>query len=249
MKNRAFALVLFSCCILPLMAASAPPPPRSVYRPALILQWKDRLHVANEKLQEANWKKGFDIADAVLREMRDRIASGEASGSLLAVALLFRSIGEAGLGRTEDAAWDFGTAQALYPPYSRVDLKPYGAAGVVLDTWRYKDGAPTDPRRTAFDPAMAGVQVTPPRKIKGDSPEYPLAKANSCIEHPIVVQCVINEQGHPEYPYVSSDTDPVLALAAFDALRSWRFEPAQLDGKPVRVSYSLTFNFQVRQCY
>jgi hypothetical protein len=93
-------------------ATAAPTPPhRSTYKPALILQWKDRLHVANVELQRSNWKRGYDNSDSVLREMRDSIASGDASGDLLAVALLFRALGESGLGKGDDASWDFGTAQ------------------------------------------------------------------------------------------------------------------------------------------
>jgi hypothetical protein len=249
MKRPLAALLLaVSCWASAASAATPTPPQRSVYKPALILQWKDRLHVANESLQAGEWKKGFEVADAVLREMRDRIASGESSGALLAVALLFRSIGEAGLQRNRDAAWDFGTAQAFYPEYSKVDLKPYGAAGAALEPWRYANGAPSDPSKGALPRDQDHPGLTPPRKIAGARPEYPLAKAKSCIEHPIVVQTIINESGETEFPSIEPGTDPVLALAAFDAIRKWRFEPASRDAKPVRVYFLLAVNFHVRGC-
>jgi len=249
MKKR-LASCLLAATLAPGVVAAAPTPPhRSVYKPALILQWKDRLHVANERLQQADWKQGRDIADAVMREMRDRIVSGEASGDLLAVALLFRAIGEAGLNDAEAAAWDFGTAQSLYPGYEKVDLKPYGAAGASLDQYRYKNGSPPDPSAWADSDGRTDRQVTPPRKVSGQTGEYPLAKARSCVQQPVVVRTIINEQGRPESPSLPAATDPVLALAAFDAVRTWRFEPAQQDGKPVRVAFLLTVNFKVRQCY
>jgi outer membrane biosynthesis protein TonB len=50
-------------------------------------------------------------------------------------------------------------------------------------------------------------------------------------------------------PQIERGTDPVLALAAFDALRQWRFEPARLGDQPVAVFFSLTVSFRVRQCY
>src|SRR6185503_2637314 len=223
-------------------AAPPTPPRRSVYKPSLLLQWKDRLQVANTSLKSGNWKKGRDIADSVLREMRDRIASGDASGDLLAVAYMFRAIGEAGLADVESAAWDFGLAQTLYPAYGKVDLQPYGAAGELLTHRRYVDGAPSDP--ALHHTALGGRSVDPPRKVSGRSPDYPLAKAAACIEQKIVVRSVINEQGKPESPSLPPGTDPVLGVAALDAVKTWRFAPATLDGKPVRVVFELSVNFR-----
>ncbi|HEV8239972.1 MAG TPA: energy transducer TonB [Thermoanaerobaculia bacterium] len=211
---------------------------------------EDRLQVANSSLKNGEWKKGRDIADSVLREMRDRIASGDASGDLLAVAYMFRSIGEAGMGDAESGAWDFGIAQTLYPAYSKVDLQPYGAAGELLTRSRYAESAPSDPaRRPTQPPAEHGAgDVVPPRKLSGDKPEYPLAKAASCIENTILVRTIINQQGRPESPSLPAGTDPVLGVAALDAVRTWRFEPATQDGKPVRVWFELSVNFHVRGC-
>lgn len=239
-------------------ASAAPPTPpgRSVYKPSLLLQWKDRLQVANASLKGGDWRKGRDVADAVLREMRDRIASGEASGDLLAVAFMFRAIGEAGLQDAESAAWDFGVAQTLYAPYAKVDLQPYGAAGALLAQWRYAGGAPSDPARQrpepSGEPSEAGEpgdgRVTPPRKLSGNRPDYPLAKAASCIEKTVLVRTVINAQGRPESPSLPAGTDPVLGVAALDAVRMWRFAPATQGGKPVRVRFELSVSFRVRGC-
>lgn len=249
MKSRIVSCLLAATCASAIAAAAPTPPHRSVYKPALVLQWKDRLHVANERLQQADWKEGRDISDAVMREMRDRIVSGEASGDLLAVALLFRAIGEAGLNDAEAAAWDFGTAQSLYPGYEKVELEPYGPAGVLLDRYRYKNGTPPDPIAWSQNEGTTNGQVTPPRKIGGEMPAYPLAKARSCVQQPVVIRTIITEQGRAESPSLPAATDPVLALAAFDAVRKWRFQPAQQDGRPVSVAYLLTVNFKVRQCY
>ena len=249
MKKRLASCLLAATLASGVVAAAPTPPHRSVYKPALVLQWKDRLHVANERLQQADWKQGRDIADAVLREMRDRIVSGEASGDMLAVPLLFRAIGEAGLNDAEAAAWDFGTAQSLYPDYERVDLKAYGAAGALLDRFRYQNGEPPDPTGLPPTDGTTERQVKPPRKVRGNSPEYPLAKAEACVQHAVVVSTIINEQGRTESPGLPAAADPVLALAALDAVRTWRFEPARVDGKPVAVTFLLTVNFKVRQCY
>jgi hypothetical protein len=249
MKNIIASTVLALGCVHASIAATSTPPHRSVYKPALVLQWKDRLHVASTRLQEGKWNDGMSIASSVLREMRDRIVSGEATGDLLAVALLFRSIAEAGLGEREDAAWDFGVAQTLYPSYERVDLKPYGAAAALLDEFRYHNGEPPMPAAWLEHQPGAQDHVTPPRKLSGKSAEYPLAKAASCIEKTILVGSIINERGYTESPSLPEPTDPVLALAAFDAIRTWRFEPAQQAGKPAPVHFVLSVNFKTPQCY
>jgi protein TonB len=41
--------------------------------------------------------------------------------------------------------------------------------------------------------------------------------------------------------------DPVtFAASALDAVCDWRFQPATLDGKPVKVYYTLTVTFAIR---
>ncbi|MGH7337233.1 MAG: energy transducer TonB, partial [Myxococcota bacterium] len=40
----------------------------------------------------------------------------------------------------------------------------------------------------------------------------------------------------------------VFVYASFEAMRTWRFEPAKLKGKPVKVYYSLTVNFKAPRC-
>lgn len=244
---RALAAIAVGLMSLALVAAARTPPHRSVYKPALVLQWKDRLAVASEELKGGNWKKGREVADSVLREMRDRIVSGDSSGDLLAVALLFRAIGAAGSNDLEDAAWDFGVAQSLYRPYEKVDLKPYGAAGVVLDKWRYTDGHPPPPP-SWINPAFGPGEVSPPRKLSGKMPEYPLAKAASCVQQSVAVGTVIDEQGRTALPSLPQATDPVLALAAFDAVRQWRFVPAKRGALPVTVFFVLNVKFHVRGC-
>jgi len=199
-------------------------------------------------LQQAKWSEGLAISDSVLREMRDRIASGEASGDLLAAAVLFRAIGEAGLNREDGAAWDFGVAQSLYSPYEKVDLKPYGAAGSLLDRHRYTNGVPPRSPVDLQDLSKSGGEVTAPRKIKAVPAEYPLAKRASCQQDVVVVKAVIDQQGRTISPSLPTRRDPVLALAAFDAIRSWVFEPATQDGKPVAVGFILSVNFKVRGC-
>ncbi len=214
-------------------------------QPGVIEDWKQRLHYANEQLRSGEWKKGAGVADAVLGEMEQRIAGGEGTQALLAVGLLYRALGEAGAGDLQAARWDFGAAQSFYPDYARVDLTPYGAAGVTLDPWRYREPAAAGamPTLEARDPA-----ITPPRKKRGEVPAYPTAKRFACVRGPIVVGTTIDEEGRLGSPRLLSAVDPVLGLSALDAIRDWRFEPARRDGKPVAVGYIVTVNYKLPVC-
>lgn len=224
-------------------------PLRGVERPGLVVNWKKRLGEANEHLIQSNWKKGEVIADSVLREMRSRIVSGDGSGPLLASALFFRAVAKAGLGDLDSAAWDFGTAQTLHPEYSEVDLQSYGDIAKAMEPWRYSNGSPPLFDQASRPDAASAPEVTPPRKLDGNEPVYPYAKAQNCVQQPIVVKVIIDERGIPKYPSVVDGTDPVLALAAFDALRTWRFAPALRNGEPIPVFFTLSVNFRTPGCH
>ncbi|HEV8241367.1 MAG TPA: energy transducer TonB [Thermoanaerobaculia bacterium] len=249
MKKRcavfAFASALIALvCPTPPLAAVEPAPPGTVYRPLLMLQWKQRLKVVNEHLLAGKWEKGYSAADSVLGEMIDSITRGEASAPMLAAALFYRAIGEAGLGQVEDASWDFCAAQAIYAATAAVELEPYGEAVAGLDAWRYVDGAPPD----TVTPMPVDAQVVPPRRIAGDHPHYPFAKSRACVEDPVAMRGVIDERGRMNCPSVGPNTDPVLAVAALEAVRTWRFEPATRAGKPIAYSFFVGVNFRVERC-
>jgi periplasmic protein TonB len=75
-----------------------------------------------------------------------------------------------------------------------------------------------------------------------------VAKNSACIAGPILLESVVNQDGLPSFPHRITSKDPVLTMAALEAYRDWRFEPARVDGKPVRVYFNFTINFGLRCC-
>jgi hypothetical protein len=221
------------------------PPNPGQERPGLVADWKQRLRSADALLKEGEWRRGARIADSVLSEMRQRITAGEGTAPLLAAGLLYRALGQAGSGDLHSARWDFAIAQIFYPAYSRVALEPYGPAGEALDGWRTNGLTPVAIELGATSHAP---DVVPPRRIAGDDISYPVGKVSACVNGPLVVRAIINEQGLPEFPFVAPDVDPILALAALDGMKEWRFEPARQEGRPIRSTYVLTVNFKLPQC-
>jgi protein TonB len=60
------------------------------------------------------------------------------------------------------------------------------------------------------------------------------------------VRAVIAPDGSVESVEVVSSTNPMFNDAAVDAVRRWRYRPALMNGRPVRVYFSVVVDFLVR---
>jgi len=74
------------------------------------------------------------------------------------------------------------------------------------------------------------------------SPSYPPLARSANVTGMVVVYMEVDERG--AVVNVVNVTGPqMLRQAAIDAARRWRFQPAMLDGQPVRMTGFLSFNF------
>ena len=119
---------------------------------------------------------------------------------------------------------------------------PGGQLGSVLG------GASSGPvRPAAIDsqpkaPVRVGGKVKAPRLLFGPAPAYPLLARQAKIAGAVVIDAVIDERGNVvEMRTVSGPA--ILALAAMEALRQWKYEPTTLSGEsvPVRLFVTITF--------
>lgn len=88
-------------------------------------------------------------------------------------------------------------------------------------------------------------RITPPRRLEMVAPSYPEDVKKERIEGVVVVQTVIAKDGSIARTRILKGVHPSLDAAAVEAIRTWRFEPALLDGEPVAVYYNLTINFRL----
>ncbi|MCM2270540.1 MAG: energy transducer TonB [Thermoanaerobaculia bacterium] len=248
--SAGLTLALSMCLVTPAPAANPQPLKRTL--PGVLENWVDRLRGISGDLKAAEWKKAKRACDFLLAEMRESIEGGASSGGLLAMASLYRALAEAGLGDEREAAWDFRMAQALYPDYARVDLSPYGEAGLRLEAHRVRPpGTPLPAGEDAKDqplPPMRGIH--PPERIRAPQPVFPFAKFNACIDGRVMILTVIDREGRVKDPSILAAEDPVLAFSAMDAARAWKFRPARLkaNNTPVPVIYTLTVNYKLSAC-
>lgn len=235
------AAVTVSLILLAVVAQSA-----VRQRPTVVGRWNDRLARATDAYAHGSWSKGRDLANSVLGEMIELIASGPDAAHALATGFLLRAIGEAGTGHAAEATWDFGSAQALFPAFSGVDLQPYVPAATLLETWRYTSDGSSPVRVPEQRETPEGF--TPPRYIRNEHPSYPGAKRYQCSSGKVEITSVITATGEVQAPQLSPGVDPVLAAAALNTVREWRFVPATVAGHAVAVNYILSVNFRVAGC-
>jgi len=79
--------------------------------------------------------------------------------------------------------------------------------------------------------------------IKRVQPKYPQAALSVRAQGAVQIEATINKEGNVTNLKVLSG-DPVLARAALEAVRQWRYKPYYLDGEPVEIQTQITVNFK-----
>jgi TonB family protein len=80
--------------------------------------------------------------------------------------------------------------------------------------------------------------------IKRVQPKYPPAALSTHTQGEVLIEATINKEGNVIDPKVIHG-DSMLAHAALDAVRQWRYKPYYLDGEPVEIQTQITINFKV----
>ena len=93
-------------------------------------------------------------------------------------------------------------------------------------------------------PVRVGGVIREPRKLVHVAAEYPDIARRARVEGMVIIEAMIDERGAVVDARVLRSV-PVLDAAALAALRQWRYTPTLLNGVPVRVLMTITFNFQL----
>ena len=194
--------------------------------------------------------------EARVREEKHRRADA-VQQEFLAAADAFRRVIEI-TGGKYSVSWE-NYAEALYRG------NRYGDALKVLDQLEAKlaDGAElsehaaglrtcvrlltSDDNSAVYDMGdlPAGSQVVPPKKLYSPNPEYTESARERRIQGHTVTQGIVTKEGN----FVCVDTVVGLPLGLTEAtdqtLRTWRFEPATLDGEPINMRWTLSTTFSL----
>ena len=208
-------------------------------RPGVVEEWLSRLVSAEDLLRDGEHKKARRSINDVLEEVSDRVQGGDSVGTLLANAVLLRAVAEAGLGRQEEALWDWYASRALDPSIESRDLSSFGPAAAILERER------ESPRGIS----LRQPPSTPVRPIRQPPIDYPAGMYSACVEGTAVVVVIVGLDGRPAAPrVVAAPSGAMMAFASLEHVRRWRFRPAQRDGRSVEATYSIAVNFRVPDC-
>jgi protein TonB len=111
---------------------------------------------------------------------------------------------------------------------------------------KYGTGAP-DPQPADNEPIVVGGAVLKPEILVKTQPRYTELARRSNTTGVVVLRAVIDERGNVTNLEVLRTLPMGLEQAAVDAVRTWRFKPATLHGRPVKVYFNLTVNFQIQR--
>jgi TonB family protein len=87
-------------------------------------------------------------------------------------------------------------------------------------------------------------EIKPPVKVYTPQPQYNTLARTRRTQGVVQLQAIINAEGTVDRVHVLKPLQGLTA-SAVEAIRRWRFEPAQIDGKPAKVYYNLTVNFSL----
>jgi protein TonB len=95
-------------------------------------------------------------------------------------------------------------------------------------------------------PLRVGGDVARPEKISAPPPVYTEQARKARLQGVVIVEAIIDTQGNVVDAHILKGMPMGLDLAALDAVEKWKFKPATLEGKPVKVYYTLTVNFKLQ---
>jgi periplasmic protein TonB len=115
---------------------------------------------------------------------------------------------------------------------------PGGVAGGIVG------GLPDVPAPPSPTVVRIGGDVREPRKLKQVNPEYPPVARAAHIEGIVVLECLIDADGHVKNVQVLR-APPVLADAAVEAVRQWVYAPTLVNGIPSQALMTVTVRFEL----
>jgi protein TonB len=105
---------------------------------------------------------------------------------------------------------------------------------------------PQGPVGPAIGPMQISGNVLAPKRVYSPDPHYPEEARHARVQGVVILQTVIDKGGNVTDVKVLKGLPSGLTEAAVEAVSSWRFEPATLEGKPVAVYYLVTVSFSVQ---
>jgi TonB family protein len=99
---------------------------------------------------------------------------------------------------------------------------------------------------TAGDLVPLAADVTPPRRLSGDSPGYPDQAQKLKLGGSVLLEFLVTEHGKVKEPKILESAGEVLDKVSIEAVSRWRYQPAVKAGVKVKVKQQARFTFKAR---
>jgi len=121
-----------------------------------------------------------------------------------------------------------------------------GVIGGIIGQTSSLSAVPRPPVSTQPKRIRISQGVTQGSLIHRIEPAYPTLAMRARISGPVVLHAIISKEGEiKELSLVSGH--PLLAPAAIEVVRQWRYRPFLLNGEPIEVETTITVTFQLTQ--
>ena len=141
---------------------------------------------------------------------------------------------------TDDSA-PLGVNTGPYIPGEPISGDPHGISNLFGDSKGFI--LPAVPPPTIAHPLRLS-HISEGNLIRKVQPAYPALARSARIQGTVVLQAIISKQGTIENLTVVTG-HPMLAPAALEAVRQWRYRPYVLNNEPVEVETQITVNFSL----
>jgi periplasmic protein TonB len=103
----------------------------------------------------------------------------------------------------------------------------------------------TGPGTGEGEPLRVGGEVKAPVLTNRVEPTYPEAARKARMEGVVILEAIITASGAVEDVKVLKSVNPLLDASAVRAVQQWRYKPATLNGRAVRVYLTVTVTFNL----
>ncbi len=98
---------------------------------------------------------------------------------------------------------------------------------------------------TGDEPLRVGGEVKAPVLLQKIEPGYPEAARKARMEGVVILEAIITTSGSVEDVKVLKSVNPLLDASGVRAVQQWRYRPATLNGRAVRVYLTVTVTFNL----
>lgn len=95
------------------------------------------------------------------------------------------------------------------------------------------------------EPLRVGGDVKAPVLSSRIEPQYPEAARKARMEGVVILEAIITADGNVEDVRVLKSVNPLLDASAVRAVQQWKYKPATLNGRAVRVYLTVTVTFRL----